>query len=230
MITMFASLALAGGIADGAAAYDDGQLDEAMATWTAPREAGQRTSAIAEYNVGTSYLRRGDPARAIAHLRSAARLRPRDGRIHHNLALARAAVSKAPPAVGMPSAWMSVVTPGELGLLGLLLVALGSGTVVAARAGRGPGTALGAGALAVGLALGGVAVAGEQALTAHPIVVITEEEAVLRDGAMVDAGERFRLPLGTEVRVERSYHGFYLIEDGRGRRGWLAAGAAEPGW
>lgn len=232
MIGLLLALAVAhaGPLEDGAAAYDEGQLDQAIEAWSAAAEGGRTASANTEYNVGTGYLRKGDAPRAIAHLRAALRHRPRDGRIHHNLAVARSMLENTPPAVGMPFTWMSVVTPGELGLLGVLLAGLGSTAILGARVRRGPGTLPGALLLVAGGAVGAVAVNGDRALQAHPVAVVTDAEAILRDGAMVNAGERHRLPPGTEVRVERSYHGFYLIEDSRGRRGWLAGGAAQIGW
>lgn len=220
----------AGGVAEGVEAYDAGQLDAAVEAWDAPRSEGRGTSAVAAYNIGTAYLRKGDAPRSIVHLRAAARLRPRDGDIQHNLAVARAMLGAVPPAVGLPDTWMSVVTPGELGLLGLLLAALGSVAIGAHRVGRGPGRGTGAALLLGGLVVGGAAVRGATLLQQHPVAVVTEPEAVLRDGPAVDAGEHHRLPAGSEVRVERSYQGFYLIEDSRGRRGWLAAGAADLGW
>ena len=224
------SWALAGGFADGVASFDEGQLDDAVEHWSAPREDGGRVSAVAAYNIGTSYLRKGDGPRAIAHLRAAARLRPREGRIQHNLAVARSLLGAVPPAVGSPHTWMAVVTPGELGLLGLLLAALGTAGVVGHRYGRGPGRGAGAALLVAGLVVGGVAIEGEHTLTTHPVAVVVDAEALVRDGASVAAAERFRLPPGTEVQVDRNYQGFYLIEDSRGRRGWLAAGAADVGW
>ena len=224
------SIAAAGVVDDGANAFEAGQLDQAISAWEAPRDEGARASGIVEYNLGTAWLRKGDAPRAIARLRAAGRLRPRDGAIHHNLALARSELDTVPPAMLLPSAWMSVVTPGELGLLGLLLALLGSGWVVGHRLGRTTSQLPGLGFLTVGLVIGGIASVGSSSLANHPIAVIVDAEAVLRDAPSVNAGERFRLGPGSEVRVDRQYQAFMLIEDGHGRRGWLAAGAAEKGW
>jgi hypothetical protein len=51
----------------------------------------------------------------------------------------------------------------------------------------------------------------------------------VRDAAAVDAGERFTLPAGTEVLVERADGAFLLVADGRGRRGWIPANAVVIG-
>ncbi len=247
---LVASLAHAGAVAEGAAAYDEGRLDEAIEAWGGVADEGGRASGVLSYNLGTAWLRKGDAPRAIAHLRAAARLRPRDGAVHHNLALARSELGVVPPAAPLPAGWMAVVTPGELGLLGLLLTVLGSAWLVhewwqrggrpseLLRAGSGdrqvrPVSPVRAAALALlvgGLLVGGTSAVGAQRLAAHPIAVVVDSEAPVRDDASVNAGVPFRLPLGAEVRVDRTYHGFLLVEDGRGRRGWLAAGAAEVGW
>lgn len=225
----WAGLALGGVVADGAEAFEAGRLDEAIEIWSEAKEGSWRASGIVEYNLGTAWYRKGDWPRAIAHLRAAARLRPRDGAIHHNLALARAELGLVPPPASLPASWMAVLTPGELGVLGLLLTSLGSILLVSGRlAGR--GRAPGLGLLAVGLVVGGVSSWGGVQLAWHPIGVIVDDEAVLRDAASVNAGERFRLDPGSEFRIERSYGGFALVVDGRGRRGWLAQSAAAVAW
>jgi len=225
-------VAAAGVLEDGARAVEAGNLDEAVQVWSAVSEEGGRTSGVLAYNLGTVQLRRGELPQAIAHLRAAARLRPRDGAIHHNLALSRAELGLVPPPAPLPSAWMSVVTPGELGLLGLLGTLLGSLLLVIgsrSAVGRIRGSAVGV----LGLAVGVVAIVGGARLEHQPIAVILGEQgddAVLRDAASVNAGVRLRLPAGTEVQVQRDYAGFFLVEDGRGRRGWLAQSAAARGW
>ncbi|HHO54210.1 MAG TPA: tetratricopeptide repeat protein [Deltaproteobacteria bacterium] len=225
----WAGLALGGVVSDGAAALEEGHLDEAIEIWSAARGGRLRASGIIEYNLGTAWYRKGDWPRAIAHLRAAARLRPRDGAIHHNLALARAELGAVPPPAALPAAWMAVLTPGELGVLGLLLTSLGSVVLVGGRlAGR--GRAPGLGLLAVGLVVGGISSWGGAQLAWHPIGVIVDGEAILRDAASVNAGERLRLKPGTEVRIERSYGGFLLVIDGRDRRGWLTESAAAVAW
>ncbi len=217
---LLASLAHAGAVADAATALEAGKLDEAVATLDGIEG---RRSGVAAYDLGTLYYRKGDWPRAIAHLRAAARLRPRDGAVHHNLALARAELGVVPPPAAAGWGFGAVVTPGELGLLGLLLTLAGS--VVLVRR-RGAGAALGV----LGLSIGTVAALGGRDLERHPVAVVLHDDAVLRDAASVNAGERFRLAAGSELRVERDYAGFLLVEDGRGRRGWLARGAAELGW
>lgn len=219
-----------GVVADGAATLDEGQLDAAIETWSAATARGP-ASGIVEYNVGTAWLRRGDAPRAIVHLRAAGARRPRDGAVNHNLALARAELGAVPPPVGLARGWMSVVTPGELAGLGWLVVAVGSGLVFAhARRETEPvwTSAMGLGGLGLvvaGLVTGTIAMRGAADHAAHPVAVVASATAPLRLGPSVDAASETTLRQGSEVRLELQRGDFWLVVDGRTRRGWVAAAA-----
>lgn len=229
MIVWMVGMAHAGIVGDGATAFADGQLDAAIAAWEQARADGGQPSGIVEYDLGVAWYRKGDLPRAAARFRAAARLRPRDPNVHHNLALVRSGLAGVPEPAADPG-WMQVVTPGELGLLGVLLAAVGSLLVTVGPVVLSGGRPAGVAVLAVGIGCGSVGVWGAHEEALHPIAVVVDEEVVLRDAASVDAGERLRLPVGTEVRVERSLDGFLLIEDGRDRRGWVAANAIDLAW
>lgn len=221
---LWAALAWGGPVADGAAAYEDGDLDGALAAWE--EGLGSMPSGALMYNLGTAWYRRGDHARAVAYLRGAMALRPRDGSVHHNLALARSELGSVPapaePAVG----WSLVITPGELGLVSAVATGLGSLLLVWGVRREGwtvPGVVV----LGTGLAVGGVASWGAYAMQAHPIGVVVDRDVSLRDAASLEGRPRVELPVGTEVRVDRSYAGFLLVEDGRSRRGWVADAALQ---
>ncbi len=218
----FVSLALAGAVSDGAAAYEEGDLVGAVEAWEGG--LGSVPSGALLYNLGTAWYRRGDPARAVAYLRGALVLRPRDGSVHHNLALARSELGSVPPPVDPPVSWSLVVTPGELGLLGVAVTGLGSLLLVVGVRREGL-TAPGAVALAAGLLVGGAATWGGLQHQWHPVGVVVDHAISLRDAASLEGRPRSELPVGTEVRVDRHYAGFLLVEDGRGRRGWLPDGA-----
>lgn len=219
-------VALAGVVGDGAAAFEEGDLDRAIAAWEAAGADGAQRSGVVEYDLGVAYWRKGDLPRSIARLRAAERLRPRDGHVQHNLALARSGLEGVPVPVGPAAVWMQVLAPGEVGLLGLFVTLLGS-TVLVAGARSARWRARGAVVLGVGLLLGGLGAWGVAEHGAHPVAVVVDQDAVLRDGASVGAGERFRLSPGAEVRVVRSAGDFLLVEDGRGRRGWAARSAVD---
>jgi hypothetical protein len=102
---------------------------------------------------------------------------------------------------------------------------------------RWPGGRLGWGLLlGVGLALGLVGVGEGQRQRRQPVAVLvgpegsSEGEVVARDSASINAGERHRWPLGTETRLQRTYESFVLLEDGRGRRGWVPSNAVSIAW
>jgi hypothetical protein len=208
-------------VAGGHAAFEEGRLEEAIETWSAAAAEGE-VSGVLAYDVGTALYRKGDLPRAIAWLRAAARLRPRDGNVHHNLSLARADLGVGiPEPVGPRAVWMAVVTPWELGLVGVLVAAVGSGLVAFRR--RGPGAVW----LVAGGIAGGVGIWGGRELAQHPVAVVVEGDVPVRDAPVIEAGERFSLPAGAEVRIERARGPFLLLEDGRGRRGWVPANAVQ---
>ncbi|MEQ1567432.1 MAG: hypothetical protein ABMA64_17450 [Myxococcota bacterium] len=222
MIAFLGWVACTDAVGTGAAAFEAGDLPGAIRAWEA---APAPRSGVIEYDLGIAWYRSGDLARAIARFRAAARLRPRDGNVQHNLALARAGLAPGiPEPVGSPG-WTAVLTPGELGLLAVLTTALGSLMVFPRRS-----RTLGGLALAGGLGAGGFATVAAFDLRAHPVVVVVDQEIVLRDAASVNAGERLRLPVGAEVRVAATHDVFLLVEDSRGRRGWVPTNGVEAAW
>lgn len=216
------SVALGGPVGDGASSYAEGSLDDAIGTWEAA--LGPQASGALLYNLGTAEARRGDPARAVGYLRAAQRLRPRDGSVHHNLAMARSELSGVPAPIAPPVGWALALTPGELGLLASLVTGLGSLLVVVGVRREGltvPGSVL----LGVGLVGASVASWGGWQHQQHPVGVVVDRDASLRDAASLEGRRRGELPVGSEVQVERAYGSFLLVEDGRGRRGWVPRAA-----
>jgi hypothetical protein len=229
VILLFAGLARAGIVGDGAAAFEQGQLDDAIAAWEQARADGAQPSGTVEYDLGIAYYRKGDLPRAAARFRAAARLRPRDSNVHHNLALVRSGIEGVPDPVG-DTGWTRVLTPGELGVLGVLISALGSLLVVVGPWFLSSARPAGAVVLATGIGCGALGASGARSQAEHPVAVVVDGEVVLRDAAAIDAGERLRLPVGTEVRVVRTWDGFLLVEDSRDRRGWVSRDAIELAW
>lgn len=214
-----------GALQEGAAAFEAGELDAAIAAWAPVAEEG-RASGRLHFDLGNAWYRKGDLPRAIAHYRAAQRTRPRDAHVHHNLALARSELQGVPQPATAARGWLSAVTPGELGLLGLLLTALGSGLGVAWR--RRPDRGLGAPALAawgVGVVIAAVAADGAWQVRAQPVAVVVDAPTAVRDLARPDGETRFLLQPGAELRVVRDLGDFVLVQDGRDRRGWVSRAA-----
>ena len=222
VLLVWIGLAFSGAVSDGAEAFQEGDLVRATELWSSTLDSGQASGRVL-FNLGNAWYRRGEHARAVACYRAAQRIRPRDGDIHHNLALARTELQAVPPAVASTWVWMALLTPGELSVLGLLAMAGGSALAVRWRRLRRRATRW---AAVVGVCLG--AFLGALAWLGHQspaVAVVVDQEALVRDAPSADAGERHRLPVGAEVSVLRPAGEFRLIEDGRGRRGWVPSNA-----
>ena len=70
---------------------------------------------------------------------------------------------------------------------------MGSGLVAFRR--RGTGALW----LVAGGIAGGVGIWGARELARHPVAVVVEVDVPVRDAPVIEAGERFTLPAGTEV-------------------------------
>jgi hypothetical protein len=228
VLWLWLSLAFGGTLSDGADRFSEGDLAGAAAVLMPAAESGWGSGRL-HFNLGNVYYRKGELPLAIHHYRAAQRLRPRDGNVHHNLALARSELKGLPDPVGLPSTWMSLVTVGELAVLGWLSTTVGSVWVVAwfrrkqTLALALPGAAL----VGVGLGIGAMSLQGVWTLHRHPVAVVTSPSALVRDAARTDGEERFRLAPGSEVSVIRGLDPFLLVEDGEGRRGWVSVSAVE---
>lgn len=216
--------ALGGVIDEGAARMADGDPGAAIALWEPAAQDGWGSGTL-KFNLGNAYYRRGDLPRAIAYWRAAGVLRPRTSGVNHNLAIARSELTGVPTPIGTPSLWMQIVTPGELGLLGLLMASVGSSLVLLRRRrpenSRLPGLVVwGLGALLVLVSSWGWWVQ-----SVSPVAVVVDEDAPVRDAPDLEASDRFVLVPGSEVRVVDSLGPFRLVETGEGKRGWMTDGA-----
>lgn len=223
-LLLFALVAMANPVRDGAEAWDRGDAASAIATWTEAASRGT-PSGVLLFDLGVAHYRMGDPARAVAYWRAARRLRPRDPRLVHNLARARNKLDGVPTPSPAPVGWMEFVTTGEMGALGVLLLLFASGGLWWRRhrpsSSHVPWIVVGL----AGLAVSWSAVDAARDVVHHPVVVVVDTPAVARDAARADGDERFVLPPGAEVRVERALGDFLLVTTGDGDRGWVPRGS-----
>ncbi len=222
MMTLWLVLgsAFGGTLSDGDDAFLAENLDDAIAAWQPAADSGAATGKLL-FNLGNAWYRKGDFPRAIAYYRAAQRARPRDGHVHHNLALSRAELAGAPRPALPNWRWMSIVSAGELAALGLLLllgVALGGRRRSVREAPQGQRL------LAVAMLLGAVMIGTAWfGATSPGVGVVIDREAIVRDTPRTDGAELSRLVPGAEVAVVRTLGDFHLIEDGDGERGWVTA-------
>jgi hypothetical protein len=213
-------------VAEGHAAWAAGDVEGAIAAWRAEPASG-----VLAYDLGTALLAAGRPLEALPPLLLASRERPRDASVLHNLSIARSRLAQGegaapPPPIERTPAITRVATPGELAGLALV-AALVATALTAARARVGGGVV--AAALFASLASMGVAGSAWWSHRAHPIAVVGAE-APLRDSPDALAHAERSLPAGSEVRVVRAWGPFTLVEDGRGRQGWVAEDALVRAW
>lgn len=211
----------AGTVTAASQAASQAQMADAIALLEAPGALPR--SATSLHDAGVYWYQSGDVPRAIAAWRAARELAPRDVDLVHNLAVARADLSGTPPPVPSMHGWMDVATPGEVGLLAFLAWMVASSALWSwKRHGDGLETALVAGILAIVLSIMGWM--GRDAILHHPPAV-TVAETVVRDGPDLDAGQRFVLAPGSELRTHAVRGPFVLVQDGQARRGWVLAEA-----
>lgn len=210
-------------VEQGAAAFEAGNVDEAMEVWQAAAAEGPASAALAQ-DLGRAHWEKHEIPAAIAWWRQAKRLSPRDADVAHDLAFARAALGAVPAPVPAPAAWTDAATPGEVGALGVVVCALGSAAAVLARRRRADvAVAVPVGLVALtGVGLVVTATLGHRAWVTRPVGVIASP-AALRDLPALEATGKDVLPAGAEVWVDGARDGFVRVHAGDGREGWVVA-------
>ncbi len=215
MTSLAAAAARAGTLDDAAEAV---RTDPAMTLTllTPAAELGQ-LSGIGWYDLGLARGRVGDLPSAVASLRRASELRPRDGDVAEALAVARSMLDGAPPPV-QPPALCWFLTPFEAAVVAALTMGLAARSLWTRPT-------LGAWLL-WGLGGAGAAVAGSAHATMRdaPVAVIQVATAV-RDAPEASATRSHDLALGSEVGVVAEEGAWRLVLDGENRRGWVPQGA-----
>lgn len=205
-----------------------GRFDQAIKAYEAAGTG--RTSAALENNRGLAYLGAGKPGAALAHLRLALALEPRDKEIQSNVGLARRRASVTTDVAGASER-------GPLALLRLnewAALALGAAWVWFALF---LWTRFSPGAAAALRGLPVLAATAAVALTAVLFVARAQRHAqvniiALDPGADVqispfaEARKVFTSPAGQELRLRGRQPGWLMVEDPTtGRYGWTRSAA-----
>ena len=160
------------------------------------------------YNLGNALYRAGDEAGARAAWLQAARLSPRDRMIQQALKLV-----PAPDANSAAASRVSIVTPGEGLLVGVVLWVLGWG-LVTFRRGRYAAPLLVAGLIVV-------VFAAERVVDyRRPVALVRRPNTSLRSAPYPSATSRRAMGEATTVEVLRHYAGWVLVRRGNDR-GWV---------
>jgi hypothetical protein len=222
MILLLASLAVAGPIEDGAARWSTGDMPGAIEIWEQALTQG-RGSATLHRNLGVAWYRAGDAPRAVAHLRMARLLDPRDPDAAHDLAVLRAELATPAP-VDPVAPWLGLATVGEYGVVGLVFFAVASAGAWWARWRTQrvwPWLVVALPALLATAA----SIEGARRLHVRPAAVVLVSDARLRPEPDPAAPLEQRIMAGSEVAIARSAGEFVLVEADGGHRGWLPSGS-----
>ncbi len=212
--------------------YQEGDFEGALSSYLRVVEAGFESGQV-YYNIGNSYFKSGDLARAILYYERARRLLPRDEDVRANLDLARSLTAdeiEPLPRFWVLDAWSWWVDLLPRSLLVLLVVSAyvaAMGGVIVLILKRGAPSAVWGGRVALGT--GGVLLVLGLNLAIRELEIGQAEEAVVLEpqvdvmSAPVDDETLtiFTVHEGTKVRVDRRAEEWaeVVLEDGK--VGWV---------
>ena len=218
--------------------YERGEFAEAAQQYENLVAMGYEDSAL-YYNLGNAYLEGSDPGRAILNYLRAEELSPRNPNVRANLDLARSMTldrieterdSLVESVSYLGRRW---VTPGELGVVALLLWVIGSLVVSALLVWR---TAPLRGALRIVAGVSSVTALLAFALLLNMLYanpydsagVVTAESVDALSGPGFQYSEEFTLHSGAQVRLLDARQGWlHVALPGGEIRGWMPAHAVE---
>lgn len=213
---------------NGNRALAQGQAAEALAAYA--QIPPEQTFAALEFNRGLAHAQLGQLGHALARLRRAARLAPRDREVDQALTQLRARVSGPVNEVSVAAKFLGRLTLDEWAVLAgvawwgwfaLLFAGRISGGV--RQAVRGYTFAAGV----VALTLGSLLALSVWQRRLEPAVIATQANAAVRISPLDEAKVAFTVPDGAELRLQERREGWLWVEEpSSGRFGWISAGAA----
>lgn len=204
-----------------------GKAAEALAAYA--QIPPEQTSAALEFNRGLAHLQIGQIGQAIARLRRAERLTPRDPEVRQAIAKARARVASTAPVSSTPTQFLGRLTLNEWAVLAGLAWWAWFALLFLGRVSAGTRRAVGGYTFAVGaLALGLTSLLAVSVWLRReePGVIATQANAAVRISPLDEAKVAFTAADGAELRLEDRRDGWLRVaEPASGRAGWISADA-----
>ncbi len=210
--------------------YETGKFKEAADAYERLLAGGQASPAV-YFNLGNARFRANQPGQAILAYRRAQRLSPRDPDIRANLTFARDQVRGPrwqPPKAEQILArltlneWTGVAT----GVVWLFFAVITAGQIRPPwKSGLRNWTWAGGAAAMLALALLATA---WNVHRAHPVVVVTTADAVVRNGPLEESQAAFSAANGAELLLLDKKDKWLMVTAGAGRTGWIPAEKVQP--
>lgn len=187
--------------------------------------AAGRTSPALERNWAQACYQSGRPGPALAHLRRATRLDPRDADVRADLAVLRTKIGNGLGSSDDAAAALRLLKLDEwawlaLGAVWIWFVMLGASRVspVAHAALRGFTTGSGA----VAIVLSALLFAAVKQRAGEPDAVVLAPDTPVRQSPLDEARATFAVPAAAELRVRDTKGGWLMVEETATQRfGWL---------
>jgi tetratricopeptide (TPR) repeat protein len=209
--------------------YAEGKFVEAAAGYEKILQSGQVSPAL-YFNYGNAEFKSGNPGRAIAAYRRAARLAPRDAEVRANLEFARDQVSGPTRRESRWANWLGTLTLNEWTALTAVALWL-MFALLAARQLR-PALKLALRGLTLGATVAtllsgtGLGVDAVRQFSRQTVVII-EPDATARSGPFGEAQSAFAAHNGAELAVLDRRNDWLQVTDGAGHIGWLPQNQVE---
>jgi len=214
-------------------AYLEGDWEEALSKWRQVEQRGYSGGALF-YNLGNAYYKGGELGEAILYWEKAARLMGEDGDIATNLKIARSRLrDKLDDRVHLPvwdwfDRWRdrfsaNLVAWGSVALAFLLFgtMSLRRWAVRSSKLNQRLKPLVWALAVLLVIGLAQAVLKSRDEITRREGVLLTPEAEVLSAPAIGSGKLLFTLHEGTKVRVLRKLEGWYEVNAGKDKQGWV---------
>jgi hypothetical protein len=185
-------------------------------------------SAAGLYNLGNSYARQGKPGMAVLNYERANLLSPNDPDIDANLSYVRASSHLPAPSRSTFDRVARIASPLALSWIGVIGLMIVGGSALAAQLSS-RHSWLRRSTLLLGISMISLTVCNAIALwpLLHEGVVITATTPA-RVSPVPMGDSLFVLPEAETVKITAEHAGFFLVQTGAGRTGWVSRSAVAP--